>query len=63
VQLKFLDRGTPNFSLTVDDIPYNPPRAVGEQSPPARLTLQYFASEDRLGHMIIDEPLQSFSLL
>ena len=35
--------------MTVDDIPYNPSRAVGEQSPAARLTLQHFASEDRLG--------------
>jgi hypothetical protein len=40
--------------LTVDDIPYNPPREVDEQSPaPAsRLTLQHFIGDHLLGPML-----------
>ncbi|KAF9512168.1 hypothetical protein BS47DRAFT_1394458 [Hydnum rufescens UP504] len=35
---------TPNFGLTVDDIPFNPPQTADQGSPASRLTLQHFVS-------------------
>lgn len=48
-ELAFLK--TPNFALTVDDIPYHPPQ---EESPASRLTLQYFVDLPLLGVVIPD---------
>ncbi|KAF9521125.1 hypothetical protein BS47DRAFT_1335225 [Hydnum rufescens UP504] len=36
---------TPNFGLTVNDIPSNPPRTSDQGSPISRLTLQHFGSK------------------
>ncbi|KAF8341039.1 hypothetical protein F5887DRAFT_1076780 [Amanita rubescens] len=49
-ELAFLK--TPNFALTVDDIPYCPRRGANEASPDSRLTLHYFVDPLQLGDMI-----------
>ena len=43
---------TPDFGLTVDDIPYNPPNVADEKGPASRLTLHYFVDSSQLGVMI-----------
>ncbi|KAF8345125.1 hypothetical protein F5887DRAFT_1074770 [Amanita rubescens] len=40
---------TPNFGLTVDDIPYNPPNAADDEGPASRLTLHHFGGFPQLG--------------
>ncbi|KAF8327981.1 hypothetical protein F5887DRAFT_159478 [Amanita rubescens] len=42
---------TPDFGLTVDDIPYNPPHAAGQEGPASRLTLQHFVDSAQLGRV------------
>ncbi|KAF8347189.1 hypothetical protein F5887DRAFT_882206, partial [Amanita rubescens] len=48
-ELAFLK--TPNFALTVDDIPTSHRKSRSE-SPASRLTLHYFVNLPQLGHMI-----------
>ncbi|KAF8345413.1 hypothetical protein F5887DRAFT_1192054 [Amanita rubescens] len=43
---------TPNFGLTVDDIPYNQPNAADEEGPASRLTLHHFVDLPQLGRVI-----------
>jgi len=40
---------TPNFALTVNDVPYHPPKEADEESPASRLTLHYFVDLPLLG--------------
>ncbi|KAF8692316.1 hypothetical protein AX14_002594 [Amanita brunnescens Koide BX004] len=43
---------TPNFALTVDDIPYEPPKHADQESPATRLTLHHFVDLPQLGPVI-----------
>ena len=50
--LKLKYSQTPNFGLTVDDIPYNQPKAADEEGPASRLTLHHIVDLPRLGRLI-----------
>ncbi|KIL59038.1 hypothetical protein M378DRAFT_15139 [Amanita muscaria Koide BX008] len=43
---------TPNFALTVDDIPYHQPKEADGESPASRLTLHHFVDSPLLGVVI-----------